>query len=165
MLKLISYQKSDAAHLIKWLKNETVFRYWCTDYYEKFPITAEEINAFYDSWGENIYVFTAVDNENIIGHITMRYMDKEKTELRFGFILVDDEKRGMGYGKKMLTLAIAHAFDMLGAKKITIGVFEENEVAYHLYQKLGFVETGEVLLYHFFDQTQKYPILKREQEL
>ena len=43
MLKLISYQKSDAAHLIKWLKNETVFRYWCTDYYEKFPITADQI--------------------------------------------------------------------------------------------------------------------------
>ncbi len=162
MLKLISYQKSDAAHLIKWLKNETVFRYWCADHYEKFPITADEINAFYDSWSENIYVFTAVDNENIIGHITMRYMDKEKTELRFGFILVDDEKRGMGYGKKMLTLAIAHAFEMLGAKKITIGVFENNTTALGLYQKLGFTPTGEVKEYCFFDQTWKYPILEME---
>ena len=31
-------------------------------------------------------------------------------------VIVDDSKRGKGYGKKMLTLAIKYAFDIFGVK-------------------------------------------------
>lgn len=162
MLTLRPYEKDDAAYVVQWLKDEKTFRFWATDKYEKFPVTADEINMFYNRPNEHIKVFTAVDGKDIVGHITMRHIDKEKTELRFGFILVDDQKRGNGYGKKMLTLAIRYAFNVLQAKKITIGVFQNNTAAYHLYQKLGFIKTDEEKSYRFFHETWKYLILEME---
>lgn len=165
MLELKKYQKSDAPFLLSWLQNERTFRYWCTDTYSDFPPTAQEINAFYTSWGEDIHVFTAMAEEEPIGHITMRRMDKTKAEWRLGFILVDEKKRGKGYGKEMLSLAIRYAFEKLNADAITIGVFEENTAAKALYEKLGFIPTGEVHHYHFFGEEMPYPILKMEKRI
>ena len=165
MLELKKYQKSDAPFLLSWLQNERIFRYWCTDTYPSFPPTAEEIDAFYTSWGEDIRVFTAMDGEEPIGHITMRRLNKTTTEGRLGFILVDEKKRGKGYGKEMLSLAIRYAFEELNADAITIGVFEENVAAKALYEKLGFIPMGEVRYYHFFGEEMPYPILKMEKKL
>lgn len=34
-----------------------------------------------------------------------------------------ENKRGMGYGKRMIHMAIRYAFDMLKAEKITVWIF------------------------------------------
>ena len=95
----------------------------------------------------------------------MRRMDKTKAEWRLGFILVDEKKRGKGYGKEMLSLAIRYAFEELNTDAITIGVFEENIAAKALYEKLGFIPTGEVRHYRFFGEEMPYPILKMEKRI
>ena len=59
-------------------------------------------------------------------------------EIRFGFIILDPKKRGMGYGKKMLQLGLKFAFDIYGASKVSLGVFENNESAYQCYKAVGF---------------------------
>lgn len=40
----------------------------------------------------------------------------------------------------MLQLGLKYAFDILGADKVTIGVFENNESAHKCYQKVGFAD-------------------------
>ena len=59
---------------------------------------------------------------------------------RLGFVIVNDSKRGCGYGKKMIKLSIDYAFTIAGAEKLTIGVFENNLPAYHCYKTTGFIE-------------------------
>ena len=59
---------------------------------------------------------------------------------RLGFVIVNDSKRGCGYGKKMIKLSIDYAFTIAGAEKLTIGVFENNLPAYHCYKATGFIE-------------------------
>ena len=46
----------------------------------------------------------------------------------------------MGYGKRMIQMAIHYAFDMLKAEKITLGVFDNNPSAYYCYKAAGFQE-------------------------
>ncbi len=70
-----------------------------------------------------------------------RYKE-DKTVTRFGFVIVDDSKRGKGYGKQMLRLAIDYAKRELGAQRITLGVFDNNPLAIHCYESVGFVVTG-----------------------
>ena len=70
----------------------------------------------------------------------MRFTDEQKQILRFGFVIVDDTKRGKGYGKKMLELALKFAFEILKAEKVTLGVFENNPSAYYCYKAAGFQE-------------------------
>ena len=144
MLRLRPYKPSDADTILGWIKDENTFRKWSTDRYPYYPITADDMNYKYmDCNGDcaepdNFYPMTAFDDSGIVGHLIMRFTDAEKSTLRFGFVIVDDSKRGMGYGKQMLGLALRFAFDILKVQKVTLGVLENNPGAYHCYKAAGF---------------------------
>ena len=99
---------------------------------------------------------TAFDESGVVGHMIMRFTDASKKTLRFGFIIVDSEKRGQGYGKEMLRLALKFSFDILKAKTVTLGVFENNPAAYHCYRSSGFHEVqSELGYYHVMGEDWK----------
>ena len=137
MLKLRSYQSSDAETILSWIKDEYAFRQWSADRYDHYPITGEDMDANYPA-SDRFFPLTAVDEDRVIGHMIMRFTDEEKTVLRFGFVIVDVSKRGQGYGKKMLRLALAKAFEEYHVKTVTLGVFENNPAAYYCYKAAGF---------------------------
>ena len=140
MLRLRPYKACDAETIISWIGDETAFRKWCADRYDSYPVTAEDMNRHYDeaAYSDSFYEMTAFDDTGVVGHLIMRFTDEEKKILRFGFVIVDDKKRGKGYGKEMLQLAARYAFDILKVEKITLGVFENNESAYWCYRAAGF---------------------------
>ena len=145
-LRLRPYKPSDAQQIVSWIKDEWAFHKWCSDRFGDYPITAEDINYKYLECNgdceepDNFYPMTLADEEGPVGHLILRYTDKAKSTIRFGFVIVDDSRRGKGYGKKMLQMAIRYAFDMLKAEKITLGVFENNPPAYFCYKAAGFRE-------------------------
>lgn len=157
MMRLRPYKDCDAKYIAGWVTSKKTFYQWCAGKYEKYPVTAEEIIAAYAAQAENdgFYEMTAVDETEVVGHLIMRFLDKEKKILRFGFVIVDDTKRGMGYGKKMLRLALKFAFEILCVDKVTIGVFENNPAAYHCYRSVGFCEAEPA-------ETELYPIMGEE---
>lgn len=159
MLRLRPYKACDATAIVSWIGDETAFRKWCADRYDRYPITAEDINRHYASLADSdsFYQMTAFDETGVVGHMIMRFTDEKKSVLRFGFIIVDSKKRGMGYGKQMLQLAIQYAFDILKAARITLGVFENNAPAYHCYKAAGFrdVALEEPEYYHVLNQDWK----------
>jgi len=145
-LRLRPYKPQDAEAIVSWIKDERALRKWSADRYGAYPITAEDINYKYlerngdCEKSDNFYPLTAVDAKGPVGHLILRYTDDAKTIIRIGFVIVDDIKRGMGFGKEMLQMAIRYAFDMLKAEKITLGVFENNPSAYYCYKAAGFRE-------------------------
>lgn len=138
------YKKSDAKTIISWCEDETVFRKWTSDRYKTYPITEDDMNDKYFRCNgdcteeDNFYPMTACDENGIVGHFTMRYIGGNCHILRIGFVIVDNKKRGQGYGKKMIQLALEYAFRIAGAEKVTIGVFENNKSAYYCYKSAGF---------------------------
>ena len=145
-LRLRPYKSCDAGTIVSWLKDEVSMRKFSSDRYESFPITADDMNNKYINnngdckESDNFYPFTAFDDSGVVGHLIMRFTDREKKTLRIGFVIVDDNKRGMGYGKQMLKLAIKYAFEIFKASKVTLGVFANNESAYYCYKAAGFKE-------------------------
>ncbi len=145
-LILRPYKAKDAEAIVSWIKDERALRKWSSDRYGAYPITAEDINYKYLKCNgdceepDNFYPLTAVDENGPVGHLILRYTNKEKTIIRMGFIIVDDSKRGKGYGKRIIRMAIRYAFDMLKAEKITLGVFDNNPSAYYCYKAAGFKE-------------------------
>ena len=139
-MTLRPFNINDAPTILSWCKDKHAFRLWSADRYKEFPAQPDEMMEQYK--GENMYPLTAVVEEEIIGHILLRFLSEDKSVIRFGFVIVDDSKRGKGYGKQMLQLAILKAKQDFGARNITLGVFDNNPSAIHCYESVGFVVTG-----------------------
>ena len=150
-MRLRPYKSCDADAIAKWIKDENVFRLWGGERFGRFPIDAQTIDDKYCknngdcAEADNFYPWVAFDEDNnVVGHFIMRYTGGDVRQLRFGWVIVDDAARGKGYGKQMLLLGVKYAFEILGAERITIGVFENNDSAHWCYRKVGFADRETV---------------------
>ena len=89
-------------------------------------------------WTDSAYVATE-NSRKAVG--LFRYSVNTADNIGFlKFVIVDKTKRGKGYGKEMLNLALQYAFQITGAKAVQLNVFNENTSAKQCYEKVGFVE-------------------------
>ena len=139
---LRAYRKEDSAVICKWLATEEDLYKWSADRFNKFPLLEDDINENYAPQikSRRFIPLTATDEkENIIGHFIIRYpRENDNSTVRFGFVIINPLMRGRGYGKEMLTLGLKYAFEFLQADKVTIGVYENNDIAHNCYKALGF---------------------------
>lgn len=157
-MKFRPYKPADAETILSWVRDEETFRRWVTDRYPHYPISPAEMNEkYFDHNGDcpepdNFYPMTAWDDTGLLGHMILRFTAPET--IRFGFVIVDDSRRGMGIGRQMLGMAVKNAAEFLGAKKLTIGVLENNPGALRCYLGAGFreVEQAEPVYYELLGQ-------------
>lgn len=167
MLQLRPFRASDADVIVTWAKDEVAFRKWVADRYEKFPIKPEDMVALYNAMDpDRFFPMTTFDETGVVGHLILRFPNETRSEVRLGFIIVDDSKRGMGYGKHMIELAVEYGFKTLKAEKLTLGVFENNESAYRCYRAVGFrdVETDKTECYQVQGETWKCREMEKRHE-
>lgn len=139
MLCLRPYKPCDAEQVVRWCADETAFYLWSAGRFDHYPITAQELNAYYDQHRgeEGFFALCAYDENGLAGQVLVRTLDEAKRDVRFGMIIVDPARRGQGMGQKMLTLALRYAFEFLNAARVTLGVFEQNAAARRCYDRLG----------------------------
>ena len=150
MLRLRPYNIKDAEAILSWTNDEKAFYKWTAGVLGTYPLSVNQFNAVSD-----LMAFTAIDDNDVIGFFTMRRPTESFDELRFGFVVVDSNRRGKGYGKKMLQLGLSYAKEVFGTKKVTLGVFKNNEPAYYCYKSVGFKDIE-------LDETEKYQVLGEE---
>ena len=157
-MKLRPYKPADAQTILSWVRDEETFRKWVTDRYPRYPITPAEMNEkYFDHNGDcpepdNFYPMTAWDDTGLLGHMILRFTAPDT--IRFGFVIVDDSRRGEGIGRQMLGMAVKYAAEFLGAKKLTIGVLDNNPGALRCYLGAGFreAEQAEPVYYELLGQ-------------
>lgn len=150
MLRLRPYSTKDSEEILSWCTDELTFYKWSAGLLGEYPLTEEKFSTI-----NKLMAFTAVEDNEVIGFFTMRTPDNSVDELRFGFIIVNPQKRKMGYGNKMLSLGLKYAKEIYGVKKVSLGVFENNPGAYSCYKSVGFDESKTKL-------PKKYHILNEE---
>ena len=131
----------DYEYLSKWVDNERTHAFWCANRLS-YPITQKSFHDFLEKismdWTDSAYVATE-NNGQVIGFFC--YSINTEDNIGFlKFVIVDRVKRGKGYGKEMLNLALRYAFQITGAKAVQLNVFSENTLAKQCYEKVGFVE-------------------------
>lgn len=134
--ELRTFVYEDASTILSWCKNKRELRLWSADRYKDYPGTPDEMIRLFD--GDGKFPLTMVEGGRIVGHIMLRYPSEDKNVIRLCFVIVDDAFRGMGYGRKLLQLAIDYARNILHAKRITLGVFCDNRPAFECYRSIGF---------------------------
>ncbi len=144
MIRLRPYKPCDAERVLSWCGDEETFLLWGGARFGAFPLPAEAVNRKYLTENgdcaepDNFYPVTACEGSEPVGHFIIRYLHGDPHILRFGWVIVDGSRRGRGIGRQMLTLGLRYAFGILGAEKVTIGVFEHNLPAYRCYRACGF---------------------------
>jgi ribosomal protein S18 acetylase RimI-like enzyme len=68
------------------------------------------------------------------------FADEQRAHLRR--FAIAPSKRGNGHGKYLLSEAIREA-RLLGAERLSLGVYSSNPVAIRLYEQAGFQVSGE----------------------
>lgn len=142
-MNLRKFRDEDAATIVSWVGDEYVFKLWSAGTLGDYPITAEKLIENYNS-NPDIYHLVLEDEGQMVGQIIVRYPEPgNKSVVRFGYVLVDSSIRGKGYGNALIQAAIKWVKDNLEARKITIGVFDNNEAAKRCYLGNGFKVSPE----------------------
>lgn len=133
--------EKDYEWIQRWDDHEKVHAFWCADLIP-YPLTKQAFHAFLEKnaekWMDSAYVATE-DGGKPVGFFC--YSVNEQDNAGFlKFVIVDDQKRGMGYGREMLRLALQYAFCITGVERVRLNVFAENRAARHCYEAAGFRE-------------------------
>lgn len=152
MIRLRPYKETDASVILSWCKNEVDFYKWTAGVLGNYPITEKEFNFV-----NSLIPFTAFDESGITGFFSLRNPGNSLDELRIGFVIVHPEKRGKGCGKAMIQQGLKFAFQIYGARKASLRVFENNPSAYHCYKAAGFQDkiSDHVEIYHVMNEDWK----------
>ncbi len=144
MLKIAPFSNFDAPIILNWPQNETEFYWWSAGKFGTYPATPETVTEFYKNPDNRFCNICSVyDDNGLCGHYTLRFLDDSHKRLRLGFIILNPDCRGKGYGKAMLTLALNDIKERFPKTPISLGVFADNTPAIRCYQSLGFQFTGE----------------------
>jgi len=87
-------------------------------------------------------VFIACVGERIVGYLIVQHDKPQRIAHRANIVIgVHSESRGQGVGKALFTHVIAWA-QQVGLHRLDLTVIASNEVAVHLYKKIGFEIEG-----------------------
>lgn len=149
MLKLRPYRKNDSQKIVTWAQDENTFYKWSEGRLGIFPVSPERLERAVSGRidNETYFPFVVFGEEGIKGFFTLRQPKEDAGEMSFGYVILSPEARGRGYGKQMLQLGIKFVFELYGASRVTLEVFENNPSAYHCYKSVGFSENGNSTIY------------------
>ncbi|MDO4773203.1 MAG: GNAT family N-acetyltransferase [Bacillota bacterium] len=133
MIERRDYDDRYAEEILTWCKDELTFYKWTAGTLGNYPLSKENFSKVRELFPSLIF-----DDSEPVGFFTLRQIDLEKGEMRIGYILIDPEKRGRGYGKALLREGLRYAKEVFGAKKLSLGVFDNNDNARACYQAVGF---------------------------
>ena len=126
-----------------WTGTVTAVDYNTTDEGETDNMYGGYVDPMASSTSYPFYITLDSTEGLLLGHMILRFTDEKKETIRFGFVIVDDSRRGAGIGKRMLGMAVEYATHFLKAKKITIGVLDNNPGALRCYLGVGFHEARQ----------------------
>jgi len=127
--------------LLRNLRNHPDMRRWHCSHMLVSDIEQEE---WYERSGtdQRNKIFMVDDlNGNTVGYVQLRNIDYKNRSVEIG-IHLGPEAQGRGYGRDAFLLLMRFAFNEMNMHRVYLQVFDFNDRAIKLYEKLGFREEG-----------------------
>ena len=137
MIRIRPFKPSDEERVLSFCRDGNTWYDWTAGVLGEWPAGPEHFHRT-----EELARFTALEETTPVGFFTARNPGESADELRFGFVILDPEKRGRGLGRAMISSGLDYAFLVYQAERVTLGVFSDNLPAYFCYKAAGFRETG-----------------------
>ena len=148
------YSSSYAKTILSFTSDIESFYRWSAGVLGTYPIDEAKFNDRIKELKSSklFYPYVVKLEEEVIGFFTLRYKIESVNDLTIGFVIIDPNYRGYGYGKKMLELAINLAFSKYKSDSVNLRVFKDNVDAYKCYKSCGLKENGIKDSYKIMDK-------------
>ena len=126
---------------LQWMNDKDVCKYLETS----IPYSKFELEDFVNSMIAKKIFFWAITlkhNDLHIGNIKIDPINYRHRIGEYGILMGDKNNWGKGFGKEASKQVIDYCFNVIGLRKITLGVIKDNVAAVKLYRTLGFEEEG-----------------------
>lgn len=141
-IMLIPMSKEDNEEY-RLLRNLPEIRCW---FEHNSVISAEEQTNWYMNYlkSPNEVMFSAYSiGGGLLGCNSLYQIDNINKTAEYGRIIVDKQFSGKNYGYKMTKAALKIAGEQLDLDSVYLTVYKENISAIKIYQRVGFLKTGE----------------------
>lgn len=88
------------------------------------------------------YIIKLADTGEIVGYVILDEVQNSSHSINLRRLVVT--KKGLGIGAQALKAIQQIAFTELNAHRLWLDVFTDNQTAYQLYKKVGFIEEGKL---------------------
>lgn len=143
-VRLRAVERDDLPRFVAWLNDPEVRSHLLMFA----PLSMADEERWFEGLGSDPArrVF-AIDRAHGDGWLHVGTCGLERVDLRngsctLGLFLGDPSERGRGVGSEAMQLLLGFAFDELRLHRVELEVFEDNERARRVYERLGFVEEG-----------------------
>ena len=137
-IKLRSLEKKDAPLMLEWMHDHEVTHYLKLD---GDNATMDSVLTFIEnaihSTEQNLHYAIADENNLYLGTISLKNIDREKSEAELAIVLHRDSM-GKGAATRAIQQVLNIAFQELKLNKVYLNVLQDNKRAVKLYEKLGF---------------------------
>ena len=131
---LVPFEDSDCELLASWIITAEFNMLWGGPRYQ-WPLTREQILQHHSDLAVHPFMVTA--DRQKIGFIEL--YQRAEQEVRLCRVLIAQHSaRGQGLGRLLIRQAVEHARCRLGARFVSLAVFERNEAAFNCYRAEGF---------------------------
>jgi RimJ/RimL family protein N-acetyltransferase len=134
--------RADAPLLVPWINDPDVTR--TIRFRRPMNLQAEEafIDRLYQSEHDVVLGIALKEADRLIGVTGLHQLDSKNRHAGFGISIGDKGEWGKGYGTEATLLMVRHAFETLNLNRVWLQVYEYNEPAIRIYEKLGFRREG-----------------------
>jgi RimJ/RimL family protein N-acetyltransferase len=82
------------------------------------------------------------DDDRFLGEVVLNHLDLHNACMNFRISLFGDGVLGKGFGTQATRAVVAYGFDVVGLRRIELGVYDFNVRARRAYEKVGFRREG-----------------------
>lgn len=141
-IKLREIERADLHLLNKWRNNYDLvsnlgagFRYLSQEIDERW------FNDYLSQRDKNVRLAIEFEGQ-YVGNINLTQINYVNRSAEFSIMIGETSMRGKGIGMSASQQVLKHGFNDLGLHRIWLTCTENNEIAFHLYKKLGFEVEG-----------------------
>lgn len=124
------------------------------------PITSAKVLGWKEE-GRSPLVMISAGNDQPVAYGELNILRHRRREYWLGHLLVDPSQRGKGLGQMLVRLLIERAFRMLGACRVSLVVFPENQRAIAAYKKAGMRFDGYET-HHFAPYSRRFELIRMD---
>ncbi len=143
-LRLTSLTRDDAPAIAAWYLDSEFARLY--DSNPAYPRDEASIAASLESQGKDpnavLFGIRLLDDDALIGDVRITEIEWSNQVAGLSIGIGERNKWSRGYGREAMELVLAFAFRELNLRRVQLTVFDYNERAIALYERLGFRREG-----------------------